>query len=186
MSPSDRPPLDAETKAMEAPHGHKDELRLWLRLLTCTTLVETQVRKRLREQFDTTLPRFDMMAQLERARQGMTLSEVSKRMMVSNGNVTNLVDRLVESGCLERTTLASDRRAQLIKLTPEGHRQFKAMAQAHEVWIAEMVEGLKPRDVDGLLTALGKLKSSVSSVISPPKRRPEKSADGSRAKLPKA
>src|SRR6201996_9865057 len=120
MAPSDPLPLDAETKVLEAPHGHKDELRLWLRLLTCTTLVETEIRRRLRDQFDVTLPRFDLMAQLERAPQGMTLGEVSRRMMVSNGNVTGLVDRLVDSGHLERGQLASDRRVQMIKLTPAG------------------------------------------------------------------
>ena len=88
--------LDSETKTVESDHG--DELRLWLRLLTCTTLIEGSVRSRLRERFDVTLPRFDLMAQLDKAPDGMTLSDVSKRMMVSNGNVTGLVERLVESG----------------------------------------------------------------------------------------
>ena len=91
-------PLDAETKAVEGPEHHADELRLWLRLLTCTTLIEGEVRRRLRDHFDVTLPRFDLMAQLDRTPQGMTLSALSKRMMVSNGNLTGLVDRLVESG----------------------------------------------------------------------------------------
>ena len=88
--------LDSETKAVELPEDHGDELRLWLRLLTCTTLIEGEVRSRLRERFDVTLPRFDLMAQLDKAPEGMTLSDVSKRMMVSNGNVTGLVERLVE------------------------------------------------------------------------------------------
>ncbi len=88
--------LDSETKAVELPEDHGDELRLWLRLLTCTTLIEGEVRSRLRERFDVTLPRFDLMAQLDKVPEGMTLSDVSKRMMVSNGNVTGLVERLVE------------------------------------------------------------------------------------------
>ena len=96
--------LDSETKAVELPEDHGDELRLWLRLLTCTTLIEGEVRSRLRERFDVTLPRFDLMAQLDKAPDGMTLSDVSKRMMVSNGNVTGLVERLVESGHLDRRT----------------------------------------------------------------------------------
>ena len=82
--------LDSETKAVELPEDHGDELRLWLRLLTCTTLIEGEVRGRLRERFDVTLPRFDLMAQLDKVPEGMTLSDVSKRMMVSNGNVTGL------------------------------------------------------------------------------------------------
>src|ERR1700730_12103349 len=102
--------LDSETKAVELPHEHGDELRLWLRLLTCTTLIEGEVRSRLRERFDVTLPRFDLAAQLDKVPEGMPLSDVSKRMMVSNGNVTGLVERLVESGHLDRRTSASVRR----------------------------------------------------------------------------
>jgi len=161
MNATDILPLDAETKAFEAPHGHKDELRLWLRLLTCTNLVETEIRRRLRDGFDVTLPRFDLMAQLERAPQGMTLGEMSKRMMVSNGNVTGLVERLVESGHLERAPLPSDRRVQVIKLTTEGRSEFSAMAEAHEAWIAEMFEDLSAREIEALLKALVKLKASV-------------------------
>ena len=91
-------PLDAETKVAERPDDHKTELRLWLRLLTCTTLIENEVRRRLRDNFDITLPRFDLLAQLDRAPNGMTLGELSQRMMVSNGNITGLVDRLVGAG----------------------------------------------------------------------------------------
>src|ERR1700743_4002436 len=103
--------LDSETKAVELPGDHGSELRLWLRLLTCTTLIEGEVRSRLRERFDVTLPRFDLMAQLDKVPGGMTLSDVSKRMMVSNGNVTGLVERLCESGHVHRHTPDNDRRA---------------------------------------------------------------------------
>ena len=102
--------IDGETKVLEAPHDHGAELRLWLRLLTCSTLVETEIRRRLREKFDCTLPRFDLMAQLERAEDGMVLGELSRRMMVSPGNMTALVERLVESGHISRTALPADRR----------------------------------------------------------------------------
>src|SRR5207248_743378 len=112
--------LDSETKAVELPEDHGNELRLWLRLLTCTTLIEGEVRSRLRERFDVTLPRFDLMAQLDKVPEGMTLSDVSKRMMVSNGNVTGLVERLVESGHLDRRTSGTDRRVQVIRLTKTG------------------------------------------------------------------
>ena len=95
-------PLDAETKVAERPDDHKTELRLWLRLLTCTTLIENEVRRRLRDKFDITLPRFDLLAQLDRAPNGMTLGELSQRMMVSNGNITGLVERLAEQGLIRR------------------------------------------------------------------------------------
>ncbi|MGY4334618.1 DNA-binding MarR family transcriptional regulator [Bradyrhizobium sp. LB7.2] len=117
--------LDSETKAVETPEDHAEELRLWLRLLTCTTLIEGEVRGRLRQRFDVTLPRFDLMAQLDKAPDGMTLSDVSKRMMVSNGNVTGLVERLVESGHLDRRTSETDRRVQVIRLTKLGRAEFR-------------------------------------------------------------
>ncbi len=104
-------PLDAETKVSERPADHEAELRLWLRLLTCTTLIEGEVRSRLRDSFDVTLPRFDLMAQLDKAPNGMTLGELSQRMMVSNGNVTGLVERLVAQNLIERRPSPTDRRA---------------------------------------------------------------------------
>jgi DNA-binding MarR family transcriptional regulator len=158
-------PLDAETKALEAPHDHKDELRLWLRLLTCTTLVETEIRRRLREQFEVTLPRFDLMAQLEKAPDGMALGEVSRRMMVSNGNVTGLVERLVENGHIYRRTLEADKRVQVISLTAAGRAEFARMAAEHEEWIAEMFAGITTRKGQMLLDLLGDLKRSVRTAI---------------------
>jgi DNA-binding MarR family transcriptional regulator len=122
-------PLDAETKVTERPGDHESELRLWLRLLTCTTLIEGEVRRRLRQEFDVTLPRFDLMAQLDKAPGGMTLGELSQRMMVSNGNVTGLSERLMALGLLDRRQSRSDRRAQLVSLTAEGRRAFRAMAR---------------------------------------------------------
>jgi DNA-binding MarR family transcriptional regulator len=160
--------LDAETKALEAPHDHKQELRLWLRLLTCTNLIEAEIRRRLREAFDTTLPRFDLLAQLERAPHGMTLGELSKRMMVSNGNITGLVERLVDSGHIDRSPLPSDRRVQVVVLTDLGREEFARMAAAHEAWVAELMEEMAPADVDRLLTLLGRLKDSLhASSIDP-------------------
>src|SRR6266550_329925 len=103
-------PLDAETKVAERPADHDAELRLWLRLLTCTTLIEGEIRSRLRNGFDMTLPRFDAMAQLDKAPGGMTLGELSQRMMVSNGNVTGLAERLLEQGLLDRRSSPTDRR----------------------------------------------------------------------------
>jgi DNA-binding MarR family transcriptional regulator len=167
--------LDAETKVAEAPVDHKAELRLWLRLLTCTTLLEGEVRRRLRRQFGETLPRFDLMAQLDRAADGMTLGEVSRRMMVSAGNVTSLVERLVQSGHLERRPAPNDRRAQIIRLTESGRTAFSAMARAHEGWVAELLGGLSEDDMGGLMEGLGRLKHSVLDGI---RHGPEDGADG--------
>ncbi len=153
--------LDSETKAVELPEDHGNELRLWLRLLTCTTLIEGEVRSRLRERFDVTLPRFDLMAQLDKVPEGMTLSDVSKRMMVSNGNVTGLVERLVESGHLDRRTSETDRRVQVIRLTKAGRAEFRKMAAEHETWIADIFSDLSPKDVRELMRLLAKTKASA-------------------------
>src|SRR6201997_1398578 len=151
--------LDSETKTVE--HDHADELRLWLRLLTCTTLIEGAVRSRLRERFDVTLPRFDLMAQLDRAPDGMTLSDVSKRMMVSNGNVTGLVERLVESGHLDRRTSDTDRRVQVIRLTRLGGAGVRRMAAEHGTGTADIFADLTPKDVRELMRLLAKTKGSA-------------------------
>src|SRR3954468_6030678 len=164
--------LDSETKAGETPEDHGDELRLWLRLLTCTTLIEGEVRSRLRARFDVTLPRFDLMAQLDKAPDGMTLSDVSKRMMVSNGNVTGLVERLVASGHLDRRTSVIDRRVQMIRLTKVGRAEFRRMAAEHETWIADMFAELTPKEVRELMRLLAKAKGSAQMSASRRKSSP--------------
>jgi DNA-binding MarR family transcriptional regulator len=158
-------PLDAETKVAERPGDHHAELRLWLRLLTCTTLIEGEVRRRLRGDFGVTLPRFDLMAQLDKFPSGMTLGELSSRMMVSNGNVTGLAERLVADGLLVRRPSPNDRRAQIVSLTPEGRRTFRAMARAHENWIAEIFADLQPGEVETLMALLAKAKASAARAV---------------------
>jgi DNA-binding MarR family transcriptional regulator len=153
--------LDAESKALEAPAAHHDELRLWLRLLTCSNLIESEIRTRLRERFDVTLPRFDLMAQLDRAPGGMTLSEVSQRMMVTNGNVTHVVDKLLAAGTIARRASQTDRRAQVISLTDSGRAEFRAMAAEHETWLAKLFGGLTPDDMRQLMQLLARAKHSV-------------------------
>jgi DNA-binding MarR family transcriptional regulator len=167
MSPHDMAPLDAETALAHAPPGHKDELRLWLRLLTCTTLIEGGIRARLRRDFDTTLPRFDLMAALDRAKDGMTLGEVSKRMMVSNGNVTGLAARLEAEGLVERRAQPGDRRVQRLRLTAKGRREFARQSAAHEGWIAELLGGLSAEDRAALFRLLGRAKLSVRAALTP-------------------
>lgn len=159
--------LDSETRAADAAAGHKAELRLWLRLLTCTTMIEGEVRRRLRERFDTTLPRFDLLAQLERAPDGLTLGEISRRMMVSNGNVTGLAERLETEGLIERRRSASDRRASYLRLTATGRAEFARMAREHEGWIADLFAGLAAADVAALMALLGRAKESVRAATVP-------------------
>ena len=158
-------PLDAETKVSERPDDHKTELRLWLRLLTCTTLIENDVRRRLRENFDVTLPRFDLLAQLDRTPNGMTLGELSQRMMVSNGNITGLVERLVEQGLIRRKPSPTDRRVQVVSLTAEGRRFFRAMARENADWIGQIFADLSHDDVSTLMSALAKTKASARKAL---------------------
>ncbi len=164
-TPSSSLILDRETKASERPGDHKDELRLWLRMLTCSTLIETEIRNRLREEFKTTLPRFDLMAQLDKTAVGMTVGEVSQRLMVSNGNVTAVVAGLVTDGLVDKLSSPQDRRVQILTLTAQGRKFFRAMAERHEEWIAELFVGLDQADIAQLFRLLGQTKSSLHRAI---------------------
>jgi len=141
---------------------HHESLRLWLRLLTCTHLVETQVRKALAKKFKTTLPRFDLMAQLERAPQGLQMGELSRRMLVTGGNVTGIVDQLERGGLLVRTEDPADRRAYRVKLTKEGRRLFGQMAAEHETWIVKLFSGIPKREQRALTESLSRLRGQLT------------------------
>ena len=149
-----------------APSEHPEALRLWLRMLTCTQLIEKQVRSQLRAQFDTTLPRFDLMAQLERAEGGMKMKELSRRMMVTSGNITGITDQLVAEGLVERMDVEGDRRAYLVRLTSQGRQQFRAMARQHEQWIVDAFSALGERDIATLHRLLGRVKEHTQNPTS--------------------
>ncbi|MBS0318137.1 MAG: MarR family transcriptional regulator [Proteobacteria bacterium] len=144
---------------------HPEELRLWLRMLTCTQLVEREIRSRLREQFETTLPRFDLMAQLERIPEGLRMSELSRRMMVTGGNVTGITDQLEAEGLVERVEVEGDRRAFRVRLTPKGRKQFHAMAEAHEGWVVDAFAGLSSAEIRVLHQLLGKVKQHFLETV---------------------
>src|ERR1044071_1939772 len=149
-----------------ARRGDHSALRIWLRLLTCTQLIERRVRSRLREEFATTLPRFDLMAQLDRYRDGLKMNELSRLLMVTGGNVTAIVDQLEKEGLVERLDEPADRRAFRIRLTRAGEKSFTEMARAHEQWVVELLAGLTRRVRDELLKLLAKVKSHAVEVVS--------------------
>ncbi|CAB3801801.1 hypothetical protein LMG28688_05445 [Paraburkholderia caffeinitolerans] len=136
-------------------------LRLWLRLLTTTNLVQTELRRRLRSEFDTTLPRFDLMAQLERHPEGLRMTELSRRLMVTGGNVTGITDQLEKEGLVVRDADPEDRRSIAVRLTPEGRAAFDRMAAAHEQWVVEMFGGLSLDEKSKMHERLGKLKQHL-------------------------
>ena len=156
-------PLQADTETRVSSE-HAPALRLWLRMLACTNLIETQVRSRLRSQFGITLPRFDLMAQLERSPEGLKMGELSKRMMVTGGNVTGITDQLVGEGLVVREDNPKDRRAYIVKLTPEGRKAFKRMAVSHEQWIVELLGGLGEKDRQQFYGLLATLKSHAAAI----------------------
>ncbi|ANK82941.1 MAG: hypothetical protein TEF_20625 [Rhizobiales bacterium NRL2] len=139
----------------------KLELRLWLRMLACTGQIERTIRSRLREEFDTTLPRFDVLAQLDRAADGLTMGALSGRLMVSAGNVTGLVNRLAEEGLVETARLPEDRRTQVVRLTEAGKTAFDRMTPAHESWIDSMLSALTPGEAEALYGLLGKVRTGL-------------------------
>ncbi len=153
--------MDAETRAVRDDHG---AIRLWLRMLATNRLVETRTRRLLQDRFATTLPRFDLMAQLERAPGGLKMGELSRRMMVTGGNVTGITDLLEREGLVERVPDPDDRRAILVRLTAAGRRGFAAMAAEHERWIVESFGELSQREMAAMASLLARLKTHVRSL----------------------
>jgi len=162
--------LDQESRVADDDHR---ALKLWLRLLTCSNLVESRVRGRLRGEFDCTLPRFDLLAQLDRHPEGLKMGELSQRLMVTGGNITGITDQLETDGWVERAGVENDRRAWRVRLTPLGKKAFRQMARIHEGWIVELFDGWPERDQEQLFRLLGKLKESIrlSETTAPKERR---------------
>ncbi|GJL83289.1 MAG: MarR family transcriptional regulator [marine bacterium B5-7] len=135
----------------------KQRLRLWLRLLRASRIIEAEVRDRLRQRYQTTLPRFDVLAALYKAPDGLRMNELSRQLMVSNGNVTGIVDRLVSDGQITRTTIEGDRRALKVRLTDDGYRRFASMAAEHEGWVAELLSDYNDDEVDTMIDLLDRI-----------------------------
>lgn len=149
---------DHETRLVESDHH---SLKLWLRLLTCSSLIEKKLRDELRLSFDMTLPRFDFLAQLERAPDGLTMGELSKRMMVSGGNISGIATQLADQGLIERCQVPNNRRTFIVTLTQKGRDEFETIAKAHERWVIEMLGQLAQDDVSQLMNLLLKVKNTV-------------------------
>lgn len=156
-----RPATDVESRADRDDHG---AIRLWLRMLATSRLVEGRTRRLLQERYATTLPRFDLMAQLERVPKGLKMGELSRRMMVTGGNVTGITDLLEKEGLVERVADPADRRAILVRLTAAGRRAFAAMAEEHERWIVESFKELTGREMATIASLLARLKTHVRSL----------------------
>lgn len=136
----------------------KQRLRLWLQLLKATRHVESRLRENLRNRFATTLPRFDVLAMLDHAPEGLRMSDLSARLMVSNGNVTGIIDRLVKDGLVVRVPIQGDRRATLVRLTQKGRETFAEMAATHEAWVNELFAPLGRDDIERAIDMLALLR----------------------------
>lgn len=174
-APRDTPPaalpVDLETRVTDDDH---QALKLWLRLLACTTRVESEIRGRLRREFGISLARFDLMAQLDRDPDGLKMGELSRRMMVSGGNVTGLTDELEKEGLVARLDDPADRRAYTVKLTPEGRTRFRRMAEVHEQWVIELFDGLTATEKGQTYRLLARLREHLATpdpAAAAPRRR---------------
>jgi DNA-binding MarR family transcriptional regulator len=146
-------------------HEHHQSLKLWLRMLSCTVRIENEIRSRLRATFGITLPRFDLMAQLERHPDGLRMGELSKRMMVTGGNVTGITDQLEQEKLVVRVPDPKDRRAYAVKLTEEGRRTFADMAAVHERWIEELLQDVAADDKGSLIGLLSQMKRHLDGRV---------------------
>ncbi len=136
----------------------KRRLRMWIRMLRTTRFVEARLREFLRDRYKSTLPRFDVMAALFRAEDGLKMSALSKQLLVSNGNVTGIVDRLVEDRLVVRVIVENDRRAMLVRLSPKGRELFSKMAAEHEAIISDLFSEMDNNDLDLLVDVFSRLK----------------------------
>lgn len=143
--------------------ARRRDVRVWLRLLSCSTVIEKRLRRRFEEQFETTLPRFDVLAMLERHGDGVTMTELSRALLVSNGNVTAVVRQLSAAGYVAVRPAPGDARSSIVSLTPEGRAHFDELAAAHHSWIGAMFERMEPQELDALYGLLAKLKLSVGA-----------------------
>jgi DNA-binding MarR family transcriptional regulator len=141
--------------------GDHLEVRVWLRLLSCSTIVEKQLRRRFEDEFGMTLPRFDVLAALERSRDGLPMGELSRRLLVSNGNVTTVVRQLEGAGLVASRPAPGDRRSSIVALTPTGRARFKQLAGAHHQWIAEAFADMDQDSLGALYGLLAQLKLSI-------------------------
>ena len=157
----DQAGLDHESRLE---HGDHQAVRLWLRLLTCTNLVERHLRNRLRTEFDITLPRFDFMAQLAREPTGLTMGDLSQRMMVSGGNVSGIAVQLEGEGLISREPVPDNRRAFCVTLTRAGQKRFAEMAEAHEAWVAECLGNLSSAEYEQMMSGLKHIKLDVTRI----------------------
>lgn len=144
------------------------DVKVWLRLLACSTEIEQYIRQRLRARFGTTLPRFDYLAQLERHPDGLRMNALSRYLMVTGGNVTGLTDQLVKDGLVERLDDLEDRRSYRVTLTPQGRADFARMAAEHEQWLTELFGGLPGVDKDALYHQLGHLRQHLNATLRNP------------------
>lgn len=142
---------------------HHQSLKLWLRMLSCTVKIENEIRSRLRSTFGITLPRFDLMAQLERHPQGLRMGELSKRMMVTGGNITGITDQLEQEKLVVRVPDPKDGRAYSVKLTAAGRKTFAAMAAVHEGWVAELLQDMSSADKSQLIDLLSQMKQHLNA-----------------------
>ena len=149
---------DLETRARDEDHN---ALRLWLKLLSTTQLIENNIRELLRVEFDFTLPRFDLMAQLHRHPEGLSMSSLAEMMMVSGGNVTNIVKQLEKEGLVNRTPQEKDNRSFIVTLSSKGEQTFEKMMPAHESWIVSIMDGLDAEEIQPLMDSLDRIKAHI-------------------------
>jgi len=161
-----RPLLDDENIGLEGRMAADDHqsLKVWLRLLSCSTQIETEIKKRLRAEFGMTLARFDYLAQLHRHPGGLRMSALSRFLMVTGGNVTGLTDELEKEGLVERVAERDDRRSYRVSLTRKGRRLFAKIAAVHETWVISFFAGISAPQKGQLLDLLGRLRVQLADI----------------------
>jgi DNA-binding MarR family transcriptional regulator len=157
-------PLQIFERKMENIPRDKDGLRLWLRIVACTQMVEQEIRIMLREKYAMTLPRFELLAALDRVPDGLTMGELSRWLMVTKGNITGIAERLSEDGFIKRQPTPTDRRSFVVTLTPRGRKLFKQMETEYERLLDEVFAEISIDDFDSFTGVLAKVKEVIETI----------------------
>ena len=152
-----------EQKLQHIPR-EKEGLRLWLRIVSCTQMVEQEVRSMLRDKYDSTLPRFELLSALDRVPDGLSMGELSGWLMVTKGNVTGIAERLSEDGFIKRNPTPTDRRSFCVTLTPKGKKIYKEMEEDYESLLDKLFTDVSLDDSDTFTGVLAKVKEVVEEL----------------------
>ncbi|GKQ49696.1 MarR family winged helix-turn-helix transcriptional regulator [Bradyrhizobium sp. Ce-3] len=155
--------MPAALKESAAPLFGQIETRLWLQLLSLHGELFASLNSMLSSEFGLSLAKFDVLAQLDRYRDGLALGQLSQNLKVSGGNVSGLVQRLLADDLISKQMSSEDRRSFIVRLTPKGEALFRKAADVHKRQLSERLENIPAQELETALSVLRSLSSKLGN-----------------------